>query len=137
MAQKKKTGRGSQILIVGIAAIFDLISLIPITGDFLGPIFWIGVSIFLFMRGYGFVNARRLVTSGISLVVELIPAAQAFPALILGSVMLISILKAEDKGLPVSAATGAKNVGGVRAAEAVHRLNRGGVRLPSKDAMVE
>jgi hypothetical protein len=133
MAERKKI---SYKAIIGVAAILDVITIIPVTGDFLAPMFWILITIYLWKKGRGIINARRLATSGISLVAELIPVVQAFPALTLGSVVLTMILKAEDSDLPVNT-TRTKNADGVRTPEATQPLNQGGVRLPPKDAMVE
>lgn len=80
-------------ILIFLAAICDLISLIPGAGDITGPIYWTLVSIFLWQKGYGFLNPRRLATSGISMLGEIIPVIQSLPLTLVGIIIVIYMLK--------------------------------------------
>jgi hypothetical protein len=120
---------GFILLAAGIA---DLLSLIPFVGILTGTVFWILISVFLWKKGYGFVNGRRLATGGISMLAEWIPAIQAFPLTLVGAVVLIFLIKAEEKtGIRIPL----KGKGGSSVGEATNTpkrtpLNQDGVRQP-------
>ena len=120
--------------LAGTGLAFDLISLIPIAGDVVGPVFWGGVMVYLWNKGYGLMNGRRLAASGISMVAELIPGIQELPAITAGILIVIFMLKAEEKtGISVRSVTGGKptaalNYNGTRAAPPVITANDGGIR---------
>lgn len=129
--KNSRMGNGLAITLVLIAGIADAFSLIPFVGDFVGPAFWICMSIFLWMRGFGFLHFGRLATKIISTVAELIPVVQAFPTIIAGMVLVILLIRFEDR-------TGKSiikplSTGGMRGAPGnldVRALNSGGRREP-------
>lgn len=84
-------------LLIILAIIFDILTLIPIVGDFLGPLFWVMASIYFWKIGMGFVNGRKLAVTLISLVAELIPVIQEFPAILLGIIVVIVMTRIEDR----------------------------------------
>ena len=135
--KKHKIGNIAAAILVLTAIIADLISLIPLGGDIVGPIFWVCVSFYFWKSGLGLINSRRLATSAISLVAELIPGIQELPAILLGIVVIIAMTRFEDKtGISVTSAVGGKSAGalnssGVRAPIPRTPLNRDSVRLPN------
>ncbi len=124
------------------ATVADIVTLIPIAGDIVAPVFWVLVSIYLYFKGHGILNARRLATSLISMATELIPVIQEFPLLIVGIAVVIVLSRLEDKtGIKASVPGNAPlNQGGIRRAdtESVNHaagrqpLNVGGVRQPTQ-----
>ncbi len=106
------------------AAVGDLVRLIPFVGDFAGPIFWISFAIYLWKKGYGFLNPRRLAVGGIDMVIKMIPAIQEVPVeLLLGAGVVIAMIKFVDK-------TGVKLPTSGAATTRPH-LNTNGVRMPT------
>ncbi len=97
------SGKGSRVSNMGaafwvaLAAGADLFSLIPFVGDISGPVFWVCASIYLWKKGCGLINARRLAATLISMVAEMIPAIQEFPITILGIVVVIALIRLEDR----------------------------------------
>lgn len=83
--------------LIFFATITDLFTLIPLVGDFVAPVYWILVSIYLYFKGFGILNARRLVTSILSMVTEMIPVVQEFPLLLAGTIAIIIFSRMEDK----------------------------------------
>ncbi len=134
--KKHKLGNIATIILFIAACIADALSLIPFVGDLVGPIFWILASIYFWKSGMGLMNPRRLITSAISTVAELIPVVQEFPTIIAGMIIIIVLTRIEDKtGISVtSVAGGGKpylNSGGVRLPPPKVPLNQGSVRPPS------
>ena len=135
--KKHKIGNIAAFIFIAIAGIFDLFTLIPVIGDFLGPIFWVGASLYFWKSGLGFVNGRRLATSAISMIAEMIPGVQELPAILAGIVIVITMTRFEEKtGISVSSITGGKvgtkmNIGGTRMPTPRTPLNQGNVRSPS------
>jgi hypothetical protein len=128
-----------------LATVSDLLSLIPFVGDFVGPIFWVGASVYFWKSGMGFVNGKRLATGAISLVAEMIPAIQEFPTIVAGMIIIIVMTRFEDKTgikLPTPGTSSTRtplNVGEVRMPTppsgsnhiAPAPLNNGEIRQPS------
>ncbi len=83
--------------LVLLAIIADLISLIPFVGMVSGPTFWVLASWYLWKKGCGLFNARRLATELISSVVEIIPAIQALPAATVGIIAVLLMIRIEDR----------------------------------------
>ncbi len=104
-AAKMSTGGGvkyrisivSAILLVLFAGFFDILSLIPFVGDFVGPLFWVVASLYFWKIGLGIVNGRRLAVGLISMIAELIPVVQEFPSLMVGISAVIIMTRIEDK----------------------------------------
>ena len=80
-----------------MAALGDLLSLMPFVGSFVGPIFWVLTGIYFWIEGMGIMNGKRLATGAISMVAELIPAIQALPSLIVGIIVVIGMSRIEEK----------------------------------------
>jgi len=135
---KYRMGKAGMAFWMGAAIIADLITLIPFAGDIVGPLFWICVSIYLWKIGCGLLNARRLATSVISMIAEMIPGAQEFPLLVLGMLAIILMIRIEDKtGVNISGKLGKKGAGG-HVKDGVNPpkmqqapLNQDGVRAPN------
>lgn len=135
---KYRIGTAGIVFWVALAALADLFSLIPFVGDIVGPIFWICASIYLWKVGCGLLNARRLATSLISMVAEMIPIVQEFPLILAGMIAVIVMVRAEDKtGISVPG-IGGKKTGSSLVQNGVNPphqqqipLNQGGVRAPS------
>ena len=128
-ASKSKLGYVA-IGIWGIFAIIgDLLGLIPFAGDFVGPIFWIAFATFLWMKGFGFLNPKRLAVEGVDMVIKMIPALQELPVeLLIGAIAVIVMIKFEEKtGVKIPGKEGGNNV----ATGAHSPVNAGGVRKPS------
>ncbi|MDE2188529.1 MAG: hypothetical protein KGJ35_02255 [Patescibacteria group bacterium] len=120
--KNSKIGNVSAIILLFLAAIADLLCLIPFVGDVVGPVFWIAVAIYLWKIGCGFINPRRLITEVISMIAELIPGVQELPTIIVGVAIIILLVRFEDQtGLSVMKPLSA---GGKLP------LNQNGVRLP-------
>jgi len=112
-----------------LAAVADLIGLIPFMENLSGTIFWIVAGFILWLRGCGLLNWKRLVTSGLSLAAGWVPALQALPQLTAGIIAVIILVVLEDKtGIPL---TPGKKLG-VRAPLKIPPLNVGGIRRPVK-----
>lgn len=117
-----RLGGSSIAFLVFIAIAADLITLIPGAGTLgVAPIFWIIVSVFLYFKGFGIINARRLATSITSMVVEMVPVIQELPLLTAGVLTLIMFTRLEDKMGRKTAPTESPGP---------QPLNQGGVRLP-------
>jgi len=100
---------GMSTILILLAGLADLLTLIPFVGDVVGPLFWVLASIYFWKAGLGLVNGRRLATTVVSTVIELIPAAQAFPAILAGIIAVIVMVRIEDRtGISL---TPAKKVG--------------------------
>jgi hypothetical protein len=124
----------------------DLVTLIPLTGWLVTSTFWAVLSIYLWRKGFGFVNTRRLATMAISLVAGWIPVLEALPELIVGVSVVIALMKAEEKtGISVTslakgkismsqAAQTYKYKNGRRESDASGKppLNTGDTRLPTE-----
>lgn len=143
--QKKKNrmGTGAIIFFILFAIICDLIGLIPIAKDIMGPIFWGAFFIYSGLSGMGwFGNWSRVAAMGIDLVASLIPAIQEFPELTLGIVVVIIMIRFEDvtgKSIikPLQAgisAEGALNADGKRLPPPKQPLYSDGERLPQGQA---
>jgi hypothetical protein len=83
--------------IMSLAGLADLITFIPIAGDIIGPIFWVGASVYFWKSGLGMINPRRLAASLLSFVAELIPIVQEFPTIIVGTAAIIIMSRIEDR----------------------------------------
>lgn len=94
---------GMSVFLIILAGIFDLATTIPLVGTVVGPIFWVIVGIYFWKKGMGIVNGRRLAASGTSFVAELIPGAQALPTLVVAIIVILVIIRIEDKtGLSIA-----------------------------------
>jgi hypothetical protein len=92
-----------------LAGLADLLTLIPFVGTAVGPIFWVLATIYFWKVGLGLVNGRRLATTIISIVAELVPAVQAFPTILAGTIAVVIMTRIEDRtGISL---TPAKKVG--------------------------
>lgn len=121
-------------ILLALAGVADALTLIPFVGDFVGPIFWVLASVYFWKAGLGLLNGKRLATTVISTVAELIPVAQALPTIFVGILAITMMTRFEDKtGITVPGThMGAKaNVAGVRQPPPRIHTNEGGVRPPN------
>ncbi len=119
--KNSRIGTGAATLLILAAIIFDLLTLIPFVGDFVGLPFWICVSIYLYRKGCGFVNTGRLAVEALDIIAKAIPAIQEFPELTAGMIVVILLIRLEDK-------TGMSVIKPM--AQGRSPLNQGGVRSP-------
>ena len=124
--------KGSVIAgMVFFAIVADLVTLIPFVGVVVGPLYWILLSIFLYKKGFGIINARRLATSIGSMVVEMVPVLQALPLITVGTILIIVLSKMEDR-LGIKIPTKGSQPPGATIDPNTQPLNRGGVRPPNQ-----
>ncbi len=99
------------VVLCFVALLADLLTLIPFAGDIIAPIFWVLFSGYLFARGFGFINVWRLIPEAVSFVAELIPGVQEVPTIIIGTVIIIVLLRMEDRtGLKLTKTGSLKNL---------------------------
>lgn len=94
--KKHRIGIIAIVVLLATALIADLLCLIPIVGDILGPIYWIIASVYFWRAGIGF-NAPRVAASVISTVAELIPGIQELPSIIVCMLVIVVMTRVEDK----------------------------------------
>ncbi|HTK32979.1 MAG TPA: hypothetical protein VL335_00320 [Candidatus Paceibacterota bacterium] len=126
--KEKQTYRlknGAVALFLMAAGVADLTTLIPFVGDFVGPIFWTLAAVYLWRKGLGLVNAKRLGAELISFVCELIPGVQEFPTIFIASVAIVAMSRIEDK-------TGFKIPLKGKGVKGRVPVNHDGVRAPQK-----
>jgi hypothetical protein len=92
-----RIGNGSAIVLLMLAVVNDGLSIIPIIGGIFGGFHWILVSIYLSLRGFKLINARRLTTTALSFIAEVLPVIQILPTLTLGTAAIIFMTRMEDK----------------------------------------
>lgn len=85
------------MVLITVAAFFDALSLIPFVGTIMGPIFWVIVGVYLWTKGMGIFNGKKLAATLVSFAIELFPGIQALPGLIAGIVAILIIIRIEDK----------------------------------------
>lgn len=133
--KKNRISNKAAALLIGSAIIADLLTLIPLVGILVSPIYWVLINIYLFKSGFGFMNGKRLATSGISAIAEIIPAIQALPTITLATIIIVATIRIEDKaGISLGSISGGPhlNSGGVRRATQTQQpLNQGGTRPPN------
>jgi hypothetical protein len=95
--KNSKIGNGLALFLIILAGVADVFTLIPLVGDFVGPAFWVLVSIFLWYRGLGFLNTNRLATEIVSTVAELVPAVQELPTIITGMILVILFVRFQER----------------------------------------
>jgi hypothetical protein len=94
---KYRIGVGMSIVLIAIAVIFDAASVIPFVGTLMGPIFWVISGVYLWTKGVGFFGVKKIATTAISLVAEVVPLSQELPMLVAGIIALLVIIRVEDK----------------------------------------
>jgi hypothetical protein len=104
------------------------LTLIPIVGDIVGPVFWTSIAYYFWKKGLGLFNWRRFVPEIISFIAELIPGVQELPSMFLGMIIIALLTKIEQK-------TGINPINLVKGKITPPRivrkpLNNGGVRQP-------
>ncbi len=122
---------GATVLIVS-AIIADLITLIPLAGDIVGPLFFILSSIYFWKIGLGFATGRRFSTNLGAMIGELIPAVQELPLIAIGAIAIVIMTRAEEK-TGVSMMNLGKKPGVTPPRIQRTPLNQGGMRMPSKN----
>lgn len=85
------------IVIMAFATVCDLLSLIPLVGDIVSPIFWGIMAAYFWTKGMGFLNGRRFAVAAVSFVAEMIPAVQELPFILAGAIAVLFMIRVEDK----------------------------------------
>jgi hypothetical protein len=80
-----------------LALFSDILTLIPIVGDIVGPVFWTSIAYYFWKKGLGLFNWRRFVPEIISFIAELIPGVQELPSMFLGMIIIALLTKIEQK----------------------------------------
>ena len=83
--------------ITTIAGFSDLLSLIPFVGDFVGPTFFVCLNVYFWIKDIEVVNTKRLATSVIAMIIEMIPVVQELPAIMTGAIAIVIMIRAEDR----------------------------------------
>lgn len=122
------------IILVFLAILADILSLVPLAGTIVGPIFWLVVGLYFWNIGMGVINGKRLATGAISIVAEIIPVIQSLPTITVAVIVIIIMTRIEEKtGISVSSLT--KRTPGVTPPRLKPpRLNaEQGIRYPNKN----
>ncbi len=127
---KYRIGTLGMLILFFVAALFDILSIIPGVGTLTGWMFWAGAGVYFWIVGLGIANWRVITPSLISVVWEFFPGIQAFPS-ILGGVLAIIILSRFEDKTGLSVLPGGKK--GVRSPPKVAPLNQGGKRVPQQE----
>ncbi len=129
--KKHKIGNiGAAVLIIS-AIIADLITLIPLAGDIVGPLFFILSSLYFWKIGLGFATGRRFTTNLTAMIAELIPGVQELPMIAIGAIAIVIMTRAEEK-TGISMMNLGKKPGVTPPRIQKSPLNQGGKRLPPK-----
>ncbi len=134
--QKSLIGNKAAVLLIVSAVIADLLTLIPLVGVLAGPIYWILINIYFLKAGFGLMSGKRLATSGISAVAEIVPVIQELPTITVGMIIIIITTRLQEKtGISLGSIPGKGphlNSGGVRMpAQKQQPLNQAGIRPPN------
>ena len=117
--KKNRISNKAATLLIGSAIIADALTLIPIVGVVVGPVYWILMNIYSIKSGLGIISGKRLAAGGVSAIAEVIPLVQELPTITLAMVVIVVTTRIEDKtGISVGSARGGPH------------LNSGGVRMP-------
>ncbi|MES3031452.1 MAG: hypothetical protein V4697_03510 [Patescibacteria group bacterium] len=127
--KKYRIGWFAIVFWVGVAVIFDLLTLIPIVGAVCGTLYFAAFAVYLWKTGHGWVNWKVVVPEALAVVAEWIPAIQALPAIVAGAVIIIAISRVEDK-TGISIPLPGKKPGTTPPRIQKAPLNQGGVRAP-------
>lgn len=126
------------IQLIFVAGICDFIGLIPLVNALMVSLFWLGANYILKKHGVPLLNGRKLAAVAIDILIGFIPVLQELPEIILGIMVVLAIIYAEDKsGLKFIGKGGAlvnKNKLISSLAPDVNALNIKGVRLPNPQA---
>lgn len=119
-----------------IAFSCDLLALIPFVGDIVGPTFWLGAGFYLWKKGVGLFDGKKIAVWGTSLLLKLIPFLQELPVeLLLGVITMVIIVRAEDK-IGLSSKTLTKPMTAPR--NTIKPVNsQRGIRLPRNKQVAE
>ncbi len=100
--KKYRIGGFAVVILFIIALFFDLISFIPFVGD----IFWVFMSYYLYKTGHGLLNLRRLVPIMVSFITESIPFLSSLPSIMAATISIIMLSRIEDKtGISITSHT--------------------------------
>ncbi len=132
--KKYRIGLWGSIIFIVAAILFDVLTLIPLVGSFLGWIFWIGASIYLWKTKHGLANWKTLVPKILSVVGELIPGIQSLPTIITATIIIIVISRMEDKTGIKLMPTPNKKIPGITPPRLNRSpLNNRGIRYPNNN----
>jgi len=119
-AKKGHLESGTTRVLILWAAITDLLTLIPVVGDIADPFYWRYANKRIEKDGVK-MSSKAIRIRVTALIIKLIPVLQELPATIVGIIIVIMTIKAEEKlHIPVSKLAGASAP-----------LNNGGRREPS------
>ncbi len=92
--KRNRIGLATIIFMPVVALFFDLLSLL-IPGA--GAMGWIVIGIWLLLLGVSPFTIKRLATAGVSALVEIIPILSVLPSVTVGVIVIIGMVKSEDK----------------------------------------
>ncbi|MCR4274631.1 MAG: hypothetical protein NUW02_01090 [Candidatus Campbellbacteria bacterium] len=94
----KRIDSTTRYLLIGTAIIFDLISIIPVVGQFLA-IGGAGITFYIWFKtlGVSFISPKRIVTTAVEYIGEAIPVVSALPLITTGTIIMIVLTDIEDK----------------------------------------
>ncbi len=95
--KKGDLGTKESIFLILLALVADLSTLIPLVGDFVGPLFWTFITVYFWKKGMGIINWRRFAPSIVSFIAELIPIIQSLPSIVVCMVIIVFLTKIEKK----------------------------------------
>src|SRR3989344_8145845 len=127
--KKHRIGILAIVILVLISGLADATTLIPLVGDFVGPVFWVFMTYYFYKTKHGLLNWKNLAPSIVSFVAEFIPVVQEFPTIIGATIVIIFVSRLEDK-------TGISLMKPLSQGQKVHLpsrtppLNQGGIRQP-------
>jgi hypothetical protein len=136
-SKKNRITNAAGAILVVAALVADLFTLIPLVGDFVGPIFWVLASVYFWRQGMGIVSGKQGVTKIISTIAELIPGVQELPTIFVAMLIIVGTTRLEDKtGISANVLTKGKmgpkmNVEGMRHAPPKNPIHQGDFRPPN------
>ena len=96
-AKRQRINSVTTIFMVTTAIIFDLISLIPIVNIVSELVAYVVFGVWFYLLGVGFMNPKRFATAAVSAVIGFIPFVSMLPELTIAVVVVIFMVKSEDK----------------------------------------
>ncbi len=95
--QKERITTTTAMLMVGLAIFFDILSIIPVVNWFTAIAAWLCFFIWFAVLEVRFMTIKRALPAIISFIVELVPILSIIPGLTLGIIVIIIMIKLEDK----------------------------------------
>ncbi|MDO8575163.1 MAG: hypothetical protein Q7R78_00470 [bacterium] len=79
------------------AIINDCVNWIPLVGTATDFIYWFIIFVIFYLKGMGIINPRRMALMIVDMIAEAIPALQFLPFTTVGIIMIIVMVRTEDK----------------------------------------